>query len=73
VNVEDKKKVAYRNGVIVLVILFAMTLIEFFIAIYLPYWWGALMAVVAIKAFFVIRDYMHIGRVFAAEENEAHS
>jgi hypothetical protein len=72
-NLEDKKKMSYRNGVIILVILFAMTLVEFFIAIYLPYWWGALMVVVAIKAFFVIRDYMHVGRVFSAEENEAHS
>jgi hypothetical protein len=72
-NLEDKKKRAYRAGVIVLFVLFALTLIEFFIAISAPYWWAALMGVVALKAFFVIRDYMHVGRVFSAEEDEAHS
>jgi hypothetical protein len=71
-TLEDKKKMGYRNGVVVLLILFALTAIEFLVAIFTPYWWGALIAIVALKAFFVIRDYMHIGRVFSADESEVH-
>jgi hypothetical protein len=31
-------------------------------------WWVPLMLIALVKAFFVVRDYMHIGRVFAGDE-----
>jgi hypothetical protein len=32
------------------------------------YWWAAIFAIAVLKAFFVVRDYMHIGRLFASDE-----
>ena len=71
-ELEEKKKMAYRVGVTVLILLAALTTGEFFIGLVAPYWGGVLLAIAALKAFFVIRDYMHIGAVFSPEE-ESHS
>jgi hypothetical protein len=70
---EDKKKEAYRVGVAVLIILIVSTIGEFFIGTVASLWWAVLMSIAILKAFFIIRDYMHIGRLFAADEEEAHS
>jgi cytochrome c oxidase subunit IV len=72
-NQEEKKKEAYRLGVVVLILLGAMTVIEYLIGYFAPLWWSPLLGIAALKAFFIIRDYMHIGRVFAKDEEEVHS
>jgi hypothetical protein len=68
---EEKKKNAYRIGLSVLFFLAVFTIGEYFVGS-VAYEWGAiLMAIAVMKAFFVVRDYMHLGRLFAAEE-ESH-
>ena len=71
-ELEEKKKMAYRVGDTVLILLTALTIGEYFIGKYAPYWWTVLLIIAAIKAFFVVRDFMHISRVFAGEEEEIH-
>ncbi len=69
---EEKKKQAYRNGLVVLILLVTFTVGEFFIGAVASYWWAVLLGIALLKAFFIARDYMHIGRLFASEE-EVHS
>jgi Prokaryotic Cytochrome C oxidase subunit IV len=71
-DLEEKKKMAYRIGDTVLVLLVALTAGEFFIGRYAPYWWAPLLAIAFLKAFFVVRDFMHVSAVFAGEEEEGH-
>jgi hypothetical protein len=51
-----------------------LTIAEYLIGAYVKIWWGAafLLGIAALKSYFVIRDYMHVGRVFASDE-ETHS
>lgn len=72
-NQEEKKKQAYRTGLVVMVILAALTIGEFSIGHYAPAWWAPLFGIAILKAFFIIRDYMHIGRVFAKDDEEVGS
>lgn len=65
---EEKKKMAYRIGTTVLILLIFLTIGEYLIGANVIGWSGVLIAIALIKAFFVVRDYMHIGRLFAAEE-----
>jgi len=67
---EDKKKQILRNGTAVILLLVFLTMAEFLIGAYVKIWWGAafLLGIAALKSFFVIRDYMHVGRVFASDE-----
>lgn len=65
---EDKKIQANRIGITVLILLIAMTLGEFLIGAYTEGLWTALLGISLIKAFFVVRDYMHIGRLFENDE-----
>lgn len=65
---EEMKKQAYRIGTAVLILLIFLTIGEFLIGSFVVGWAGVLIAISLIKAFFVIRDYMHFGRLFAAEE-----
>lgn len=71
---EEKKKLVLRAGTSIIVLLFFLTISEYLIGAYVKIWWGAviLLIIAAIKAFFVVRDYMHIGRLFKTDE-EAHS
>lgn len=69
---ETKKKAALRAGSIILVILAVLTAIEFVFGSLAGGWWAPLLLLALVKAFFVIRDYMHLPRLFAAEE-ENHS
>jgi len=71
-DLEEKKKLAYRIGDTVLILLVALTAGEYLIGKYAPYWSAPLLAIALIKAFFVVRDFMHIGRLFAGEEEEVH-
>ena len=65
---DEKTKNAYRIGWTVLLLLGILTVGEFFLGAIASVWWAPILAVAALKAFFIVRDYMHIGRVFAADE-----
>ncbi len=58
----------YRIGVAVFIILAALTIGEFAIGAISPAWIAPLFLVAILKAFFIIRDYMHLPRVFSGEE-----
>lgn len=59
---------ALRNGVLVLGMLAILTLGEFMVAVIAPPWTFILWIVAFAKAFFVIRDYMHVGKLFGDQE-----
>ena len=63
-----KKKEAYRIGIVVLVLLGVFTIGEYWLGSIAIGWWAPLVAIAVLKAALVIRDYMHIGRLFAGEE-----
>jgi hypothetical protein len=65
---DEKLKFEYNKGLTVLVLLAVMTIGEYFIGSVASVWWAPLLAIATLKAFFIIRDYMHIGRLFATDE-----
>ena len=65
---EDKKTRANRIGITVLILLVTLTIGEFLLGAFTEGLWTALLIIALIKAFFVVRDYMHISRLFASEE-----
>ena len=70
-NVDEKmmaqKKEAYRRGIAVIILLLFLTAGEFWLGSIAYDWWAIIFAIALLKAFFVVRDYMHVGRLFAAE------
>lgn len=72
---DEKKKQMYWVGFVVLILLASMTIGEYFLGIYASAWWAPLLSIAALKAFFILRDYMHIGRAFASatdDDDEVH-
>jgi heme/copper-type cytochrome/quinol oxidase subunit 4 len=67
---EDKKHQAYMVGIGVMILLTGLTIGEYFMGAYASAWALPILLVAAIKAFFVVRDYMHVGRVFSGDEEE---
>lgn len=67
-QLEEQKKEAFRVGLGVFILLAAFTLGEYWIGAVAATWWAPLLAIAAMKAFLIIRDYMHVGRLFAGEE-----
>ncbi len=68
---EEKKSSVnngYRIGIAVFILLLALTAGEFFIGKIAIGWTWPLWGIALIKAAYIIRDYMHIARVFGAEE-----
>ena len=65
---DDKLKFQYSKGITVLILLAVMTIGEYFIGAVASIWWAPLLAIATLKAFFIVRDYMHIGRLFATDE-----
>ena len=65
---EKKKKTAYEKGLIVLVWLAALSIGELWFALMEIPWWSILVLIALIKAILVVRDYMHVGRLFSGEE-----
>jgi hypothetical protein len=59
---------AYRIGVAVFILLIFLTIGEFAIGSIAPAWTAPLFVVAVIKAFFIVRDYMHLPRLFTGEE-----
>ncbi len=65
---DEQKKQAYQKGVAVFILLIFLSLAEFLMGVFASLWWTPILAIAVIKAFFVVRDYMHISRVFGWEE-----
>jgi cytochrome c oxidase subunit IV len=66
---EKKKAQAYEKGIIVLIILAVLSIGELWFVLFGLTWWSILILVALTKAFLVVRDYMHIGRLFSGEEH----
>jgi hypothetical protein len=69
---DEKKKEAYNIGLGVLILLVVFTIGEYWIGSIAVTWWAPLIAIAIMKAFFVVRDYMHLPRLFQPDE-ETHS
>ena len=67
---EDKKRAEYRRNIIVFVVLAALTLIEFFIAINLASPAVPLFIIALIKAGLIVNYFMHINRLWQPEDHE---
>ena len=65
---KKKKKAAYEKGIILLVWLGVLSIAELWFALMDLPWWSILVVIALIKAALVVRDYMHIGRLFYGEE-----
>jgi hypothetical protein len=65
----DARKAALRAGGIVLFLLAVLTLGEFLVAVIAPPWIFVLWIVAFWKTFYVVKDYMHIGRLFSEEDS----
>ena len=65
---KKEKKAAYEKGVILLVWLAVLSIAELWSALMDLPWWSILVVIALIKATLVVRDYMHIGRLFYGEE-----
>jgi hypothetical protein len=69
-NLVAKKKEAWQIGLAVFILLLALTIGEFFVGYIAVTWWFILMGIAILKAFFVVRDYMHLPRLFKGDEEE---
>lgn len=65
---EEKKKLAFKTGITILIILGVLTIIEFTAAKLNFNWTGLLFGIAIIKAWFVLQNYMHLPRLFKEEE-----
>ena len=67
---DAKKKQALWVGTAVIILLVSLTVAEYLIGSYVTIWWGAvtLIGISILKATFVVREYMHVKRLFAADE-----
>jgi len=68
---KEKKTTAYNIGVVVFILLIALTIGEYFIGSIAVGWTWPLWLIAIIKAVLIIRDYMHVNRLFAGNE-ESH-
>ena len=68
---EIEKNNIYRSGFAIFVLLAAFTIGEYWIGSVAGAWIAPLFIIALFKAWLIIRDYMHIGRLFSREE-EAH-
>ena len=65
---EMKKKAAFEKGLIILIWLAVLSIGELWFALMGIPWWSILVIIALVKATLVVRDYMHIGRIFYGEE-----
>jgi hypothetical protein len=63
-----KKKAAYQVGLTIFIVLVALTIGEYALGVVATGWWAPLMGISILKAFLIIRDYMHVSRLFTGEE-----
>lgn len=71
-KMEASKLEEFRVGLGVLILLAVFTIGEYWIGSVAIGWWAPLLLIAIVKAFLVVRDYMHLPRLFAPEE-ENHS
>jgi hypothetical protein len=57
----------YKTGIVVMLILAFFTALEFGVS-QLGNWVAVLVVIALLKAVLVVRDYMHIGKLFSGEE-----
>ena len=67
----ERRAMAYRIGVTVLILLGAATIGEYFLGNIAVGWTAPLLLIAVFKAWFIVRDYMHLPRLFAEFEEEA--
>lgn len=68
----EKKSELLRLGLVVFVILAVLTIGEYFIGIIAIDWTWPLWGIAIFKATLIIRDYMHLSRLFGqGEENHS--
>ncbi len=67
----NKKGEVLRIGLVVFILLIALTLVEYFIGSIAIGWTWPLWIIAIIKAAMILRDYMHVNRLFTGEE-ESH-
>lgn len=65
----ELKKVKYSMGVTIALLLAVTTIGEYGIAVVGKNLGAVLMLVAFFKAFLVVRDYMHVGRLFSSGED----
>ncbi|HLE16326.1 MAG TPA: cytochrome C oxidase subunit IV family protein [Anaerolineales bacterium] len=65
---KDILKEAYRVGAAVFILLMVLTIGEFFIGSIAFTWSWPLWGISILKAVMIIRDYMHLPRLFSGEE-----
>ena len=65
----DRKRAAYRTGVIVFLALVVLTAIEFYLAT-VPGMLVGLFLIALIKAALIIRYFMHVNRLWTEEGHE---
>lgn len=66
---EKTKKADYRVNILVVIILVFLTAGEYYLGVISTTNIAGLMIGIALmKAYFIVKDYMHIGRVFSGEE-----
>ena len=64
----ERKKEKYSMGVTIALLLAAATIGEYIVAMVGKNLGSVLMLVALFKAFLVVRDYMHVGRLFSGGE-----
>jgi hypothetical protein len=67
----ERRATAYRVGITVLILLVAATIGEYFLGTIAVGWTAPLFLIAIFKAWFIVRDYMHLPRLFAEVEEEA--
>lgn len=66
----EKKKQAYKLGLIILIVLAVLTAIEFAVSVAHVPWAWVFFLLALLKAWFVLQHYMHLPRLFKAEQGE---
>jgi hypothetical protein len=67
-NNDEKLKQAYRIGVVIIILLVVLTIGEFLIGAIAEGWAAPLWVIALLKAWLVVRDYMHLPRLFSGGE-----
>ncbi len=60
----------YWTGVSIFILLVFLSIGELIVGITAPTMIALLFGIAILKAFFILRDYMHLPRLFAGEEEE---
>jgi len=64
----EKKKNAYQVGLTIFILLVALTIGEYALGVVATGWWAPLLGIAVLKAFLIMRDYMHVSRLFTPDE-----